>query len=164
MSDQIHFLRQSIKGKIADMVFERMMRDDQNHSFTIIPYGYEYTLPELAQYREFIKETPELARIHRSPDFLLIKKDRTCVYFVEVKYRKHFDFENVLKWCNLICETWPSAYLFLVTQECFYFDSCAEVIKNKGKMRGLDTEVISLEMQNKYLNVLKEYITLEKKY
>jgi len=161
MSNQIQFLRESIKGRIADMVFERMMRDDPCHTFTVVPYGYEYTLPELAQYREFIKETPELARIHRSPDFLLIKQDKSRVFFVEVKYRKYFDFENILKWCTLIHETWPSAYLFLATQNGFYFDSCEEVISNHGKMKKLDSEIISTEIQKEYLSVLKEYIKIK---
>lgn len=160
MTDQIHFLRQSIKGRIADMIFERMIRDDPNHIFTIIPYGYEYTVPELAQYHDFLKNNIDLASVRRSPDFLLIKSDRSEANFVEVKYRKHLSFDNILKWSTLICEYWPNTHLFLVTQDGFYFDKCNEIVENKGRMKKLDTNIVPAEMQVKYLNVLKEFISI----
>jgi hypothetical protein len=162
MDKQIYFLRQSIKGKIADMIFERIMKQDPNHTYTVLPFGYENTMPELAQYQDRIKQQTVLSAIRRSPDFVLINdKDKSEAIFVEVKYRRYLNHETILKWAKLIHDSWPDTYLFLATQDGFYFDSCKIIMEQKGNMKLLDQEIISLETQKKYLDVLKEFIRTE---
>jgi len=164
MDKQIYFLRQSIKGKVADMIFDRIMKQDPNHTYTVLPFGYENTIPELAQYQDRIKQQSVLSAIRRSPDFVLINdKDKSEAIFVEVKYRKYLNLETILKWANLIHESWPDTYLFLATQNGFYFDSCKQIIDQKGDMKQLDQEIISKKIQDEYLGVLKEFIKVEEK-
>lgn len=43
------FIKDLIKGKIAEIIFEQMFRESAR--YTILHSGYEYTLPELAQYQ-----------------------------------------------------------------------------------------------------------------
>ena len=45
-NDQIYFSEQLTKGRIAETLFEQMLRDAGG--FTILAFGYESVLPELA--------------------------------------------------------------------------------------------------------------------
>lgn len=157
---------QFVKGKIAELLFEMMMREDPNRTFTIIPFGYEKTTPELAQYRELIRNYETLEVIKRSPDFILIKNDKTKVYFVEVKYRRRMSDINkrgLLEGSQKVIRHWKDTWYFVATQDGFYFDSGKELIKNNGNMKSLDEKIISPEIQKKYLTVLKEFIRVEMK-
>lgn len=155
---------QFVKGKITELLFEMMMREDPNRTFTIIPFGYEKTTPELAQYRELIRNYETLEVIKRSPDFILIKNDKTKVYFVEVKYRRQMSSlvkNSLLIAADKIVKHWKDTWFFVATQDGFFFDSGKELIKNKGEMSPLDNKVISTEIQNKYLTVLKKFIVVK---
>jgi hypothetical protein len=153
-----------VKGKIVEQLFEMMIREDPNHTFTVIPFGYEKTTPELAQYQELIKNYETLKVIRQSPDFILIKNDKTEVHFVEVKYRREFN-ELVAKDMKASAEEllkyWSGAWLFMATQAGFFFDSGEEIIINNGVMRKLDETVITPDIQNKYLEVLREFVRVE---
>jgi len=157
---------QFVKGRIAELLFEMMIREDTNHTFTIIPFGYEKTTPELAQYRELIKNQETLTVIKQSPDFILIKNDKTEVHFVEVKYRREFNEKIasvISENAKNVSQYWFGTWFFLATQDGFYFDSGEEIIKNNGKMTKLSEAIIPAEIQNKYLTVLKEFINVKKK-
>lgn len=153
-----------VKGKIVELLFERMIREDPKHTFTVIPFGYEKTTPELAQYRELIKNYETLTVIKQSPDFILIKNDKTEVHFVEVKYRRELTERVVAaikESAKDVSQYWFGTWFFLATQNGFYFDKSTEIIKNGGVMKRLDERIISLEIQNKYLGVLKEFIKIK---
>jgi len=157
---------QFVKGKIAELLFEMMMREDPCRTFTVIPFGYEKTTPELAQYQELIKNYETLTVIKQSPDFILIKNDKTKVYFVEVKYRRRISSyvkNDLLNRAQKITQHWKDTWFFVATQDGFYFDSGKELIKNNGNMMPLDEKIISPEIQKKYLAVLKEFIRVEVK-
>ncbi|KKS65451.1 MAG: hypothetical protein UV35_C0041G0005 [candidate division WWE3 bacterium GW2011_GWB1_42_6] len=154
---------QFIKGRIVEEIFERMIREDPQHTFTVIPFGYEKTTPELAQYGELIKNYETLKVIRQSPDFILIKNDKTEVHFVEVKYRREFNERvsgDIKESAEALLKHWSGAWFFLATQKEFYFDKCTEIIKNGGKMNRLDNRIITPEIQNKYLSVLKEFVRI----
>ncbi|MDE2096048.1 MAG: hypothetical protein KGL39_02265 [Patescibacteria group bacterium] len=46
LDKEISFFRDLLKGKIAEVIFEQMFRDCGK--FTILPFGYEKTVPEVA--------------------------------------------------------------------------------------------------------------------
>ncbi len=155
-----------IKGRIVEELFERMIREDPNHTFTVIPFGYEKTTPELAQYGELIKNYETLKVIRQSPDFILIKNDKTEVHFVEVKYRRVFNelvARDIKASAEALLKHWSECWLFVATQNGFYFDSGVEIIKNNGAIKQLDETIITPEIQDKYLKVLKEFIRDKKK-
>ncbi|MCW1949018.1 MAG: hypothetical protein KIH89_001035 [Candidatus Shapirobacteria bacterium] len=160
MDKKKKFLVDSIKGKITDLIFERMMKNDPNHCFTVIPFGYEYTIPELAQYQDLIENNTVLSSIRRSPDFILIKNDKTKVYFVEVKYRKYLHKIDIFERSKEIVRYWPDTFLFLATQDGFYFDSCKEIIANNGLINKLNKNIVSVETQIEYLSILKDFIRI----
>jgi hypothetical protein len=153
-----------VKGKIAEILFEMMIREDPKHTFTIIPFGYEKTTPELAQYQELVKNYETLTVIRQSPDFILIKNDKTEVHFVEVKYRRVFNelvASSLFESAKNVDQYWKETWFFVATQDGFYFDSGEEIIKNKGAMKNLDETIITPDIQGKYLNVLKEFVRLK---
>jgi len=49
IKENIKFAKNLIKGKIAEIIFEQMIRDEER--YTVIPFGYEHTVPTLAQYQ-----------------------------------------------------------------------------------------------------------------
>jgi len=85
MDNNIKFSKRLIKGKIAEMIFERMFAD--SGQFTILRSGYEYSLPELAQYTQLPAVEKYFENIRTTPDFILISNDRKRAFIVEVKYR-----------------------------------------------------------------------------
>lgn len=49
IKDPKNSLRNFVKGKIAELIFERMVKKDKDHDYVVIPFGYEYSMPELAK-------------------------------------------------------------------------------------------------------------------
>lgn len=152
-----------IKGRIAEEIFSRMIREDKDRGYTLIPFGYEKILPELAQFQSLVKNYKTLKKIKKFPDFILITKDRTMVYFVEVKYRVNKSEKYLIKDAKKIVRYWPDTWLFVASQDGFYFNQCKKIIENNGIIAQLDEMIISPQIQSKYLNVLKEFIKVETK-
>ena len=87
-----NFSHNLIKGKIAETVFEQMFRS--MGKFTVIPFGYESTLPEIAQNSHRVEYQFVLEQIRTAPDFAIVSHDQTEVFLVEVKYfNTHTDQE-----------------------------------------------------------------------
>lgn len=49
----LEFARELIKGRIAETVFEQMIKHEER--FTVIPFGYEHTMPLLAQHQHHVQ-------------------------------------------------------------------------------------------------------------
>ena len=150
-----NFSKDLIKGKIAEIIFDQMFREAGE--YTIIPFGYESIVPELSQCNKFSKAQKVIDNIRHSPDFVLISQSKESVYLVEVKYRSKFNKENIKNLANEQDKRWHPSWIFLATLDGFYFDSCSKIIKNNGEVSELENWVISKDLQNKYLNLLKEF-------
>lgn len=155
MTDQ--FTEQLIKGRIAETVFERMFREETKYD--IYPLGYEYTLPILKQVRDALLHQEHKATLERilsnfdnTPDYLLVKADKSSVYIVEVKYQSLFDEKRIVSAAKKINERWDPAWLFVATKEGFYFDSCHDIV-NHNAIRPFDW--IPQPTQHDYLELLK---------
>ena len=55
--------------------------------------------------------------------------------------------------------SWKPSFLFVVTQQGFYFGKVADIVKNKGKVGKLVHQNIPEKLQEKYLGLLKEFIS-----
>src|SRR5262245_9272399 len=92
MPPNAQFPHDLIKGKIAELIFELMFRDVGR--FKVLRFGYDYALPELAQYHHLVEVKQVLENISNAPDFVLIEKNddrKLNVFTVEVKYRANPD-------------------------------------------------------------------------
>lgn len=153
------FNEKLIKGRIAETVFERMFREQTK--FDIYPLGYEYTLPILQQVKDEISHNEKKAVIQKilenfddSPDYLLVKPDKSEVYTVEVKYLQEFNLERIVKDALSINERWHLTWLFVATKDGFYFDTCNKIVEY-NKIHPLDW--VSITNQQKYLKLIQEF-------
>lgn len=155
----IQFSEQLIKGKIAELIFSQMFRNSKK--FTVIPFGYENTFPEIAQYAYMADNTQVLDTIRSAPDFALVSHDKRDVYLVEVKYRSSVDQNHIKEMAEKIQSRWKSVHLFIATPKGFYFGDCEHIINNNGIMLSLDAEWVSEKEQSEYLILLNEFISLK---
>src|SRR6266566_3750037 len=122
----VEFSKQLIKGKIAELVFEEMFRTSEE--FTIIPLGYEHTTPMLAQYQHHIQVKEVLDNIRNAPDFALISQDKNRVFLVEVKYRHSIHREDILEIAHKTLSRWNPCFLFVASNDKFYFSPCSTLV------------------------------------
>ena len=154
---QIEFSEQLIKGKIAEMIFSQMFRDE--NKFTVIPFGYETTFPEIAQYGYLAKDKQVFDTIRNAPDFALVSHDKKEVYLVEVKYRNGLFLDQLQQKAQEIQNRWKSVRLFIATPTGFFFDDCNSIISNNGNVSPLDTAWITKNKQTEYLKLLNDFIS-----
>lgn len=148
-------MRQLMKGKLAEVVFQHMF--SENDFCTVIPFGYEHNTPLLAQYQHLIESNDALAHIRNAPDFILVKPDKTEIRLVDVKYRRAREPKRVLEIAQTIHKRWDTAWLFLATLDGFFFGPCNEIIEDQGEIRPLLTQWIRREIQDEYLELLREF-------
>lgn len=157
---QQDFTKNFIKGKIGEIIFEQMFKEEGR--FTVIPFGYERVIPEIAQYSNEAKYKQVIDNIRSAPDFALVSHDKKQVFLVEVKYRTNLSqsSEKLLEIAKKIQEKWIMVWMFVCTPEGFYFGQTAKIIEN-SKFTLMGEKWISKELQEKYLNLLKDFIKLK---
>ena len=149
------FVQDLLKGKIAEIIFEQMFRE--SGKYTILHSGYEYTLPELAQYQHKAELKSVLENIRHSPDFVLISLDIKEVYLVDVKYRHQRDPHDLKQIAEKTLETWNPSWLFIASPDGFFFEPCNTVLKNNGSVGPLYEKWVEPEIQSEYLKLLNQF-------
>ncbi len=152
----INFSKNLIKGRIAETLFEQMLRDAG--CFTILSFGYENIIPELAHRHDDIRAQETMEIIRRAPDFAVINNETHDVYLIEVKYLMKPSENIILKDAERMFQSWKPSYLFLATPEGFYFDMASDIVKNNGIIKPFYHPQISKELQLKYTQLLNEFI------
>ena len=150
----IQFTRELIKGRIAEVIFEQMIREEGK--YTVIPFGYEHTVPTLAQYQHLPIVRQVMDNISDAPDFALISEDKTEVYLVEVKFQKFIDVERVKSYAETLLKRWNPSWIFVATTERFYCAPCNSIIKS-NTISPLSESWINLTHQAEYLHLLNEF-------
>lgn len=148
------FARNLVKGKIAETIFAQMLRETKQ--FTVLEFGYEKIVPELVQ-QGYSENNGLVETLRTAPDFAVINKEKREVRLVEVKYRKNYTKEDVLKVAQRMHATWNPSYLFLATLDGFYFDEVAKIVERDGQIRPLQHPFISTETQQRYLQLLIDF-------
>ena len=143
----VAFTRKLIKGKIAETIFQKIF--EGSREYIVLPFGYEHTNPVLRQFNYIPEINKALKNISDTPDFALIGK--------HVKYRTRITSSQLVSLAKGIAKNWGTAYLFLVTPEGFYFDTCQNVIENR-QAKELSSNIVSEKKQAQYQKVLHEYL------
>jgi hypothetical protein len=146
-----------IKGRIAETIFELMFRETKK--FSVLHFGYESTIPTLAQYRDTVVMKKVLNQVEKSPDFVLVTENKEQVYFVEVKYRSTLDKEEILQTALDISKRWELCYLFIVSRDGFYFSSISSVINESGNIEPLSPNWVHTDIQEKYRSLSHSFFT-----
>lgn len=152
----INYSRKLLKGKIGEFIFERMFLDSKK--FSVIPLGYEKTVSVLAQSNNTYKERKIMKCISTVPDYALIPKEREGIYLVEVKYRKNVRKEKLKRAAEIIYERDKAVWLFVASPNGFFFSTCKHVVEHSGEIEALSEDWIELNLQNEYLDLLKEFV------
>ena len=63
----------------------------------------------------------------------------------------------VLKHATRMSKSWNPSYLFVATQEGFFFDEITNIVDNKGGIQIFSYGQISEDIQEKYLKILKDF-------
>src|SRR6266481_6063296 len=148
------FVQNLIKGKIAEIIFEQMFRE--SGKYTILHSGYEYTLPELAQYQHLAEIKAVIENIRNAPDFILVSQDHKKVYLVEVKYRANRNAQDLKEIADKTLEFWNPSWLFIASPDGFFFDTCGTISKNNGLIGDLYDKWATLNIQADYLKLLNQ--------
>jgi len=152
--NNVLFARNLVKGKIAETIFAQMLRE--TNQFTVLEFGYEKLVPELVQ--QGYNENYGLVETLRSaPDFAVINKTKKEVRLIEVKFQKELSREYTLKAATRMHASWNPSYLFIATLNGFYFDEIGKIIEREGEIRPLRHPFISDEIQEKYLQILRDF-------
>ena len=150
----IDFARNLVKGKIAETVFAQMLRESRQ--FTVLEFGYEKIIPEFVQ-QGYDEKNGMIETLRTAPDFAVINQKTKEVKLIEVKYMRTLKPAYVLKDAKRMSGSWNPSYLFIATLDGFYFDSIENVIKNNGKIPEFDNNQISKNVQERYLQILKDF-------
>ena len=154
----LEFTNHLIRGKIAEVIFQQMFREQGG--YTIIPFGYEYTVPQLSQCTNSNRHAKRVIdNIKHSPDFALVSRDTQDVYLVEVKFRRRYSKRHASEEANLQKERWDPSWIFYATLHDFYFDSCSSIVYNQGKAKSLSEKWIKSDIQQGYLEILRDFET-----
>jgi hypothetical protein len=153
--DEMDFYRDLIKGRIDEVIFEQMFREEDE--FTILRLGYEYTSPELAQYRDRLEVRQVLDNIKNTPDFALISHNKKRLFIVEVKYRSRLEKPKLKRIAAATLKFADPSWLFVATPDGFFFDACNNVFNHSGEIRRLQTTWIPQNVQDKYIKLLNEF-------
>ena len=150
----VDFTRELIKGRIAEVIFEQMIREEGR--YTVIPFGYEHTVPTLSQYQHLAQIKDVIDKIKDAPDFALVSHDKTKVYLVEIKYRSHLQIEEIKVHANKLLKRWDPSWLLVATPEGFYCSLCKSIIET-SKINQLSEKWVSSTKQSEYLQLLNEF-------
>jgi hypothetical protein len=150
------FARNLVKGKIAETVFAQMLREVGG--FTVLEFGYEKVIPELLNKNLENKDVKAIQDIIRhAPDFAVINTKKRSVHLIEVKYQKRLSKKYILEDAERMHVSWNPSYLFIATLDGFYFDEITKIIKNDGDISPLDHPQIPHEVQERYLQILRDF-------
>ncbi|OGM93988.1 hypothetical protein A2524_01700 [Candidatus Wolfebacteria bacterium RIFOXYD12_FULL_48_21] len=149
------FIKHLIKGKIAEIIFEQMFRE--SGKYTILRSGYEYTLPELAQYQHIAEIKAVMENIRNAPDFILVSQDKTEVHLVEVKYRANRYTNEVNELATNLLVRWNPSWLFVACPDGFFFEPCNTIANKEGEIGPLFEKWVAPEIQAEYLKLLNEF-------
>lgn len=154
--DKVNFSKQLIKGRIAEMIFEQMLRDAGG--FTVLGFGYEKIIPELARRQATVEAERTMEIIRRAPDFAVIRHENNRVYLVEVKYMHTMTREKVLTAAEKMINSWDPSYLFIVTPHSFYFESVRSIVEKGGHIEPFGYDAVAKDLQDQYLELLNSFI------
>jgi hypothetical protein len=152
--NNINFARNLVKGKIAETIFAQMLRESRH--FTVLEFGYEKVIPEMIQ-QGYTEKNVMIETLKTAPDFAVINRNTKEVKLIEVKYKKSLNTRHVLENAERMSSSWNPSYLFIATLYGFYFDSIENIINNKGKIPKFDDKLIPNKVQEKYLQILKDF-------
>lgn len=155
LDQELLFSQNLVKGRIVEVIFEQMIRNEGN--YTVIPFGYEHTVPMLAQYQRYVDVRHVIKNISHAPDFALISNDKSKLFLVEVKYQKRLNIDDLKLYSSNLLKKWDYPWLFVATEDGFYC-GLASWILEEGRINELSDNWVSSLRRTHYLDLLKNFV------
>lgn len=160
MTRRIDFTRALIKGKIAEIVFEQILREIGG--YTVLNFGYEKVLPELSKFvTDKVASKDELDRtldiIRRAPDYAVINHKLKKVSLIEIKWMTVITTNKVLQIAEKMSDSWNPSSLFIATPENFFFGEIEDIIKSKGQIEQFVHPKFDNTLKIKYLKIINDF-------
>lgn len=153
-TNDITFARNLVKGKIAETIFAQMLRS--TGAFTVLEFGYEKIIPELVG-RGKGGDSVMVEALRTAPDFAVINNTTKEVHLIEVKYRASFNNKNIFDIAERMSKNWNPSYLFLASEDGFYFGEVRDLVENGGDIKRLDHPQIPKATQESFLKILNDF-------
>jgi hypothetical protein len=152
--NNIKFSHELIKGKIAELIFEQMIRNTKG--YTVLEFGYEKVMNQLAKAPKSQDARIVMEVVRRAPDYAIVNEDK--VTLVEIKYMAKRTNSKVLSAAKQIENSWRHAALFVATPQGFFFNQVDAIIANKGNIKPFTHGKIPKKVIEQYLALLNEFI------
>ena len=98
------YAKNFVKGRIAETIFEEMFAEAG--CFTIIPFGYERLVPEMANCKKFASAQKVIDNIRTAPDYAVISRDEKKIFLIEVKFKSTLRIEEIIENAKKQAERW----------------------------------------------------------
>ncbi len=95
--------------------------------------------------------------LRTAPDYAVINKKTHEVHLIEVKYRHTFSDSHILSIAERMIASWKPSFLFLASEDGFYFGEVETIVENAGKIDLLDHPQIPKETQDEFLKILNDF-------
>lgn len=150
------YLRNVIKNKSAELIAFEMFHE--TGMYVVTSCGPEMIISEMASIEKSEDLKKEVTRLHERPQLSVSSLAAGVHYLVKVKYRENPTPQMIFAIAEEVATLWPTSYLCLVTPIGFFFDSCADILEREGDIALIDTNLVSLEIQDKYLKIVNDTI------
>lgn len=147
------WIKNLAKGKFVETVFAEMFRATKD--FTVIPFGYENIIPELLHTGAH-ENDEALSMLRSAPDFAVIDRQTNNIYLIEIKYLKTLSSTTVLGYAQKMVKSWNPSFLFIASENNFYFDSIKDIIEKKGEISLFKHPSFPESIQQEYLKIIFE--------
>lgn len=150
------YMRNLIKNKSAELIVFEMFHE--MGTYVVTSCGPEMIISEVASVEKSEDLKKEVTRLHERPQLSISNIVSGAHYLVKVKYRENPTPQMILAIAQEVATLWPTSHLCLVTPIGFFFDSCVDILKHEGDIALIDANIVSLEMQDKYLKITNDTI------
>lgn len=111
-----------IKGKLAESIIAQLFSDS---GYTVSPFGVEHVAPLIKEPLRDIQKEIAL-QVREMPDFIVVDKNSSDAFFIEVKYRWNGVFNKKEVYENY---HWPNTFFIVVSKKHI---KCLTYIEIKG--------------------------------
>ncbi|MEK7567676.1 MAG: hypothetical protein AAB513_02015 [Patescibacteria group bacterium] len=162
---QNDFAESMLKGRMAETLFEGLMKDSGNKVYR---FGYEAITQNLVQLGESFDKYGEVSeKIRAIPDFIVIDK-KGKPQFVEVKFRWEPNeplYDQSVGILNRVAKYWNAPVVFMNCWEQPFFRVSVPPYFDKNKrliykpITSISEWSIEQKIYNKYENLIHKYLT-----
>jgi hypothetical protein len=151
----VSLLRRDVESAIVLSLVTSMFRE-ANH--TVIPLKQADAATQLAAHAHHLPVRKILSNLDQAPDLAIIGSKASECTVIEVVYAKVLDPTLISDRAHRILRRWDPSALLVVTHTGFHFAASQKAKVVNGHLPALTEKIVSRELQNKYHDLLMDYL------